>query len=122
LAEAAPQVLAASQAATAQQQAQQNAQDPILQMQMQELQLKGKEVEIKEKKLLADAAAKADELKLKEAEIESREKIAGMNAQIKVAQDDKNRAAKEKEFTVATGVDMAFKRAQMTKKTKNTQE
>jgi hypothetical protein len=122
LAEAAPQVLAASQAATAQQQAQQNAQDPILQMQMQELQLKGKEVEIKERKLIADATAKADELKLKEAEIESREKIAGLNAQVKVEQDDKNRAAKEKEFTVSTGVDMAFKRAQMTKKPKNTQE
>jgi hypothetical protein len=122
MAEAAPQVLAESQAMVAQQQAQQNAQDPVLQLQMQELQLKGKEVEIKEKKLIADATAKADELKLKEAEITSRERIAGMNAQIKVAQDDKNRSAKEKEFTVSTGVDMAFKRSQMNKKDKNTKE
>jgi hypothetical protein len=122
MAEAAPQVLAESQAMVAQQQAQQNAQDPVLQLQMQELQLKGKEVEIKEKKLIADATAKADELKLKEAEITSRERIAGMNAQIKVAQDDKNRSAKEKEFTVSTGVDMAFKRSQMNKKDKNTGE
>ena len=45
-----------------------------------------------------------------------------MNAQIKVTQDDKNRSAKEKEFTVSTGVDMAFKRAQMGKKNKNTGE
>jgi hypothetical protein len=122
MAEAAPQVLAESQAMVAQQQAQQNAQDPVLQMQMQELQLKGKEVEIKERKLIADATAKADEIKLKEMEIQSREQIAGLNAQIKVSQDDKNRAAKEKEFTVSTGVDMAFKRAQMSKKDKTTKE
>ena len=122
MAEAAPQVLAESQAMVAQQQAQQNAQDPVLQMQMQELQLKGKEIEIKEKKLIADATAKADELKLKEAEITSRERIAGMNAQIKVTQDDKTRAAKEKEFTIATGVDMAHKKALLSKQTKTTKE
>lgn len=97
MAEAAPQVLAESQAMVAQRQAQQNAQDPVLQMQMQEIQIKGKEVEIKEKKLMADAAAKADELKLKEKELQSKEAIAGMNAQIKVAEDAKNRAMKERQ-------------------------
>ena len=122
MAEAAPQVLAESQAMAAQQQAQQNAQDPVLQMQMQELAIKDKEVSIKERKLIADATAKADELRLKEEEIKSKEKIAGLNAQIKVSQDDKNRMAKEKEFTVATGVDMAFKRAQMSKKDTTTKE
>ena len=122
MAEAAPQVLAESKALTAQQQAQQNAQDPVLQIQMQDSQTKAKEVQIKERKLIADAAAKADELRLKEEEIQSKERIAGLNAQIKVSQDDKNRAAKEKEFTVATGVDMAFKRAQMSKKDKTTKE
>ena len=122
MAEAAPQVLAQSQAMVAQQQAQQNAQDPVLQMQMQELQIKGREVDIKERKLIADATAKADELKLKEAEIMSKEKIAGLNAQIQVSQDDKNRLAKEKEFAVSTGVDMAHKRALLNKETKNTKE
>lgn len=97
MAEAAPQVLAESQAMVAQKQAQQNAQDPVLQMQMQELQLKAKDVEIKEKKLMADAAAKADELKLKEKELQSKEAIAGMNAQIKVIEDAKNRAMKERQ-------------------------
>jgi hypothetical protein len=115
-------VLAESKAMADQQQAQQNAQDPILQIQMQELQLKGKEVEIKEKKLIADATAKADEIRLKEMELQSKEQIAGMNAQLKVMQEDKTRSAKEKEFTVSTGVDMAFKRAQMSKKDKNTKE
>jgi len=115
MAEASVQVLQESKAAQAQQQAQQNAQDPVLQMQMQELQLKAKEVDIKERKLMADAAAKADEIRIKEAEIESREQIAGMNAQIKVAQEDKVRATKEKEFAVSTGIDMAHKRALLNK-------
>ena len=97
MAEAAPQVLAQSQAMMAQQQAAQNAQDPVLQLQIQDQQRKNKETELKEKKLIADAAAKADEIRLKEKEIESRETIAGMNAQIKVIEDAKNRALKLKE-------------------------
>lgn len=97
MAEAAPQVLAESQAMVAQQQAQQNAQDPVLQLQMQDQQRKNKETEIKEKKLIADAAAKADELRIKEEQIASAERIAGMNAQIKVIEDDKNRALKLRE-------------------------
>jgi hypothetical protein len=119
MAEASVQVLNESKAMAAQQQAQQNAQDPVLQMQMQELQLKAKEVDIKERKLMADAAAKADDIRLKEMEITSREEIAGMNAQIKVAQDDKAHAAKEKEFAVSTGIDMAHKRALLNKTDKN---
>ena len=122
MAEASGQVLAESKAMMAQQQAQQNAQDPVLQLQMQELQLKAKEVDIKERKLMADAAAKADDIRLKELEIESKEQIAGMNAQIKVAQADKAQSLKEKEFAVSTGVDMAYKRAALLKKEKPTEE
>lgn len=122
MAEAAPQVLAESQAAVAQQQAQQNAQDPVLQIQMQEQARKDKEVLLKEKKLTVDASAKADEIRLKEAEIESRERIAGLNAQIKVSQDDKSRATKEKEFAISTGVDMAHKRALLLKPNKPNKE
>jgi hypothetical protein len=118
MAEAAPQVLAQSQAMAAQQQAQQNAQDPVLQLQLQDQQRKNKETEIKEKKLMMDAAAKADEIRLKEAELQSKERLAGMQAQIKVIEDDKNRALKEKETAVKTGVDMAFKRAQLLKSNK----
>lgn len=100
MAEAAPQVLAESQAMSAQQQVQQNAQDPVLQLQMQDQARKNKETEIKEKKLMTDAAAKADELRLKEEQIASNERIAGMNAQIKVIEDAKNRGLRltEKEI------------------------
>ena len=94
MAEAAPQVLAQSQAMIAQQQAAQNAQDPVLQLQIQDQQRKNKETEIKEKDLMMKAAAKADEIRLKEEQIASTERIAGMNAQIKVMEDAKNRALK----------------------------
>ena len=99
MAEAATQVLAQSQAQVAQQQAQQNAQDPVLQIQMQDSATKAKEAEIKEKKVMADAAAKADEIRIKEEQIASTERIAGMNAQLKVIEDDKNRNVKQKEVT-----------------------
>ena len=66
MAEAANQVLQQSQSAAAQQQAQQQQQDPVIQMQQQELQIKNREVDIKEKKLQVDAAAQADKLKLEE--------------------------------------------------------
>jgi hypothetical protein len=67
---------------------------------MQDQQRKDKELGIKEKKIMADAAAKADELRIKEEQIASTERIAGMNAQIKVIEDSKNREFKLKEKEV----------------------
>jgi len=95
------------------QQAQQAAQDPIIQMQQQELQIKQAEVDIKNRKLMADAAAKADQLAIERERIKSQEMIAGMNAQIKVAQEDKGRAAKEQEIGAKLGIDLAKSKAQM---------
>jgi len=93
--------------------AQQAAQDPIIQMQQQELQIKQAEVAIKEKKLMSDAAARADQLQIERDRIASQEKIAGMNAVVKVNQDDKNRAAKEQELGAKLGIDLAKSRAQL---------
>jgi hypothetical protein len=70
------------------QQAQQAAQDPLVQIQQQELALKAKEVELKEKKLMADAAAKADQLNIEQERITSQERIAGLNASLKVRKDN----------------------------------
>jgi hypothetical protein len=89
------------------QQAQQAAQDPIIQMQQQELQIKQMEVDIKNRKLIADATAKADQLAIERERILSQEKIAGMNAQIKVISDDKTRQAKAEEMGAKLGIDMA---------------
>ena len=70
LAMAAPQVLAQSQAMVAQQQAQQNAQDPVLQLQMQEMAIKKQDADTKAKKVAMDAAAKADQLDLEREKLE----------------------------------------------------
>ena len=95
------------------QQAQQAQQDPIIQMQQQELQIKQAEVDIKNRKLIADATAKADQLAIERERIMSQEKIAGMNAQIKVLSEDKTRQAKAEEIGAKLGIDMAKSRAQM---------
>jgi len=86
-AEAARRVLANSQAQAAQQKIQQDAQDPVLQMQQQEMQIKQAEVQrkaqkdqldaqikqaelqLKEKQMVVDATAKADEIDIKNREL-----------------------------------------------------
>ena len=83
-AQAAQQMLQRNQQEAQAQQAQQMQQDPLIQMQQQELAIKQGELELKTKKLAADAAGKADQLQIERDRIESLEKIAGMNAQIKV--------------------------------------
>jgi hypothetical protein len=97
------------------QQAQQAQQDPLVQMQQQEIQLKQAEIDIKAKKLAADSAAKADQLQIERDRILSQEKIAAMNATIKVNEDAKNRLAKEGEIGAKLGIDLAKSRAQLLK-------
>ena len=89
------------------QQAQQAQQDPIVQMQQQELQLKNQELQIKQKKLVTDAAEKADRLQLEKDRITSQERIAGLNASIKVQTDDKNRTAEQEMEGVRMGMELA---------------
>jgi hypothetical protein len=95
------------------QQAQQAAQDPIIQMQMQELKIKQMEVDIKNRKLIADAAAKADQLDIEKQRIESQEKIAGMQATLKSQKDRDDRMAKQEEAGARLGVDMAKTKQQL---------
>lgn len=112
-AQAAQQLLQQNQQQAQAQQNAQAAQDPIVQMQQQEIQIKQAELELKAKKIAADAAGKADQLQIERDRIESQEKIAGMNAQIKVNEDAKNRLAKEGEIGAKLGIDLAKTKAQM---------
>lgn len=93
-AQASQQLLGQNQQQAAQQAAQQKAQDPLIQLQAQELQLKAKDISIKEKKMVADAAAKADQLQVERDRIRSQEAIAGMNASLKVQKDNKDARVK----------------------------
>jgi hypothetical protein len=114
-AQAAQQLLQRNTNEVAAQQAQQAQQDPIIQMQQQELQLKAQEVSIKERKLAADAAAKADQLEIEKERITSQERIAGLQASLKAQKDNQDREAKQEEAGAKLGVDMAKTYAQMQK-------
>lgn len=70
MAQAAPQVLAQSQAMQAQKQAQQNAQDPVLQMQMQELQIKQQAQQALQQKNQAEIQIKQQQLALEAKRLE----------------------------------------------------
>ena len=107
LAQAAQQLLQQNQAQAAQQQAQQQAQDPMVQLQQQELQLKGRDIAIKEQKLKVDAAAKADQLQVERERIASQERVAGAQIGAKVQNDKANLAAQQHMEGSRLGVDVA---------------
>jgi hypothetical protein len=73
VAQAAQQVLALSKGQVQQQQAQQMAQDPLVQMQQAELQLKAQDTQTKAKKVDGDLAIKQQELQLKAQELQSKQ-------------------------------------------------
>jgi hypothetical protein len=103
----AQKLLQKSQAEVAQQQANQAAQDPVVQMQQQELQIKAKETEIKEKKLMVDAAARADQLDIERERIASQERMAGMQVGAKIATDRANLTSKQQMEGLKIGLDAA---------------
>jgi len=123
MAQAAPQVLAQSKALVAQQQAQQNAQDPVLQMQMQEIQIKKQEADTKAQKVQADTQAKAQELALRAQEMQARIKQDGMKAGAEIAvkkaqiteglAKSKEAGMRVKQDGMAMGAEIAFKKHQI---------
>ena len=93
--------------------AQQKAQDPIVQMQQQELQIKMQELQLKMQKQQIDAAAKADQLDIEKARIEAQKEIAAMQmAANAAAQKDKAQRQQETEG-IRMGIDAAKHRAQL---------
>jgi hypothetical protein len=100
VAQASQQLLQQNQAAAAQQQAQQQAQDPIIQMQMQELQLKGQDLQRKTLKDQTDAKLKVQQQEIERRRIQSQEKIAQSNLMVKAATEDENLKFKQSESTI----------------------
>ena len=90
VAQAATQLLAMDKAKAAQQQAMQQAQDPIIQMQQAELQIKKQEADIKALKVKGDLQLKAEELSLKAQESAAKTgedpAMAAMRLQQEIAQ------------------------------------
>ena len=122
MAEAAPQVLNESKALVAQQQAQQNAQDPVLQIQMQELQMKQQELQIKQQEFQLsaetarnNAAAKMEELAIRKSEVELKAEIESIKLGAKVSADERDSEAKYQLDSIKVGSDIALRNRQLDK-------
>jgi hypothetical protein len=111
----AQKLLARNQAEAAQQQAQQVAQDPIVQMQQAELALKQAELQRKSTKDQLDAAAKADQLEIEKQRIEAQKEIAGMQVGAKAAKDKADLTAKMELEGIRLGSQIAQQKAQGSK-------
>jgi hypothetical protein len=100
------------------QQAQQAAQDPVIQMQIKEQQLEEQELLRKKQKDVLDAAAKADQLKVEKERIESQERIAGMQIGAKTAVDREELEFKKQIEGFKIGKELAQGQKQPVKKGK----
>ena len=117
MAMASQKLLQKNEAEAQQQQAQQAAQDPVIQMQQQELQIKKEEVDIKKAKLQIDAAAQADKLELEKERIEAQKEIAGLQVGAKAAKDRQEFEGKMELEGTRIGAEIARNRAQMGQQT-----
>jgi hypothetical protein len=113
VAAAGQQLFQKNQAEAQQQQNEQMAQDPIVQMQMQELQLKQREVELKEKKLQIEASEKADRLELEDKRIEAQKEIAGLQVGAKISTSKAQLDAQQELEGLRVGVQVAKEAASM---------
>jgi hypothetical protein len=111
---AAQQLLQKNQAEAQQQQNQEMQQDPIVQMQQQELQIKQGELQIKQgeldlkkQKLMIDAAEKNDRIELEQMRIESQEEIAGLNVGAKLATSKSQMEGQQEEAGLRMGIEIA---------------
>ena len=104
---AAQQLSQKKQAEAQQQQNQQTAQDPIVQMQQQELAIKQGELDLKKQKLQVDAAEKNDRLELEQARIEAQKEIAGLQVGAKLATAKGDLDAKQEAEGLRMGIDIA---------------
>lgn len=110
---AAQKLLNQSQTEQAAKAAQQAQNDPIIQMQMKELQLKAQEIDIKMKKMQIDAATKADQLEIEKQRIAAQKEIAGMQVGAKVQSDKNNMESKERIEGLKIGNTSGHAKAQM---------
>jgi len=102
----AEQLLQKDQAEIAQQQAQAEAQNPLTQIQMQELAIKQGELERKKQKDIIDAAAKADQLQVERLRIEKQAEIDGAKLGVQIAKSKAEGAARNEAEGIKLGLEM----------------
>jgi hypothetical protein len=113
MAQAANQVLQQDQAKAAQMQAQQQAQDPVVQMQMQELQIKQGELELKKQKLALDATIAADKQELEEQKVSGRLELDGLKVGAQINESKSKQQFEQERAGIQMGADIAKNKAQM---------
>lgn len=113
MAMAAQKLLQKDQAEAAQQKAQQVAQDPLVQMQQKELEIKEGELELKKKKLSVDAVTKVKQIEVERERIASQKEIAGAQLGAKTAKDKAELDAKQRLEGIRIGAQTAKDRDQM---------
>ena len=107
VAQASQQVLLQNQQQAAQQKAMEQAQDPIIQMQMQELAIKGQEVQRKVQKDQTDAELRAAQLALEKERIETQAEIEGNKLGAQLAKDREELEVKTEQEGTRLGVEIA---------------
>jgi hypothetical protein len=113
MAQAANQVLQQDQAKAAQMQAQQQAQDPVVQMQMQELELKKQELELKKQKMVADVAAATDKQELEEQKVSGRLELDALKVGAQIKESQAKTQFEQERAGIQMGADIAKNQAQM---------
>ena len=107
VAQASQQVLQNSQAQAAQQQAAEQAQDPIIQMQKEELAIKAADERRKELKDQTDAKLKAEALRIQEKKLDQDAEIKGTELGVKIAKDKEAMEYKQEYEGTKLGMEMA---------------
>jgi len=110
---AAEKLLKANTQEASQEKIKQQQQDPIVQMQQQELKIKQLEAQAKNKKMTDDTALDQARLELEKMKIESTERIAGAKLGAQIAEQDAERQAKQMFEGVKLGQGGAFKDADL---------
>jgi hypothetical protein len=113
MAQAAQQVLQQDQAKAAQMQAQQQAQDPVVQMQLQELQIKQGELELKKQKLMMDATIATDKQELEEQKVSGRLELDALKVGAQINESKSKQQFEQERAGIQMGADIAKNKAQM---------
>jgi hypothetical protein len=113
VARASEQLLQKNQTEVAQQQAAQQAQDPLTQIQQRELQIKEQEAQAKAQKMMADTQLEQAKLELEKLKIDSQERIAGAKLGADAVTQDKQLKSKELMEGAKIGVDVVQKDKEM---------
>jgi len=110
VAQASQQLLLQNQTAAAQAQVQQQMQDPIIQMQMQELDLKGKEIERKASKDLLDAELRKEQLDIERDRVMIQAELEGTKLGAKLAKEKEDAEVNDIKEGLKMGYEMANKK------------